>query len=386
MPPLQKPRVLCVDDDPQLLDGLRNVLRRRFDVTTAPGGREGLQSLAQSGPFTVVVSDFRMPEMNGAEFLRCVRDIAPDTVRILLTGQASWEDTISAVNEGYIFRFLGKPCPPPVLLKALDGAVEQARLVTRDRELLESKLDAMSGHLLRTERLATLGTLAGAVGHELANVLVSFDMALRGISKRSQGGLAPEEEDVSALAHVREHLASHARHLLHLGRPGLPGTEATDLCAVVSETLSMLRSAGTLRHVQVRLELPQAPAVVRVDRIRLEQILLNLIKNAVDAMAGLRGRSPSLGVGVTLEAEPGVASCRVEDCGCGIPQGKLREIFEPYYTTKPPGQGTGLGLFVVKQILDANHGELSVASREGLGTTFTFRIPLAPDVAPAPAS
>jgi signal transduction histidine kinase len=123
--------------------------------------------------------------------------------------------------------------------------------------------------------------------------------------------------------------------------------------------------------------------VVRVDRIRLEQILLNLIKNAVDAMAGLRGRSPSLGVGVTLEAEPGVASCRVEDCGCGIPQGKLREIFEPYYTTKPPGQGTGLGLFVVKQILDANHGELSVASREGLGTTFTFRIPLAPDVAPA---
>jgi signal transduction histidine kinase len=376
--------VLFVDDEPQVLLGLKNVLRHRFDVTTAGGGQEGLECLTQAGPFTVVVSDFRMPGMNGAEFLRRVRDVVPDTVRMLLTGQAGLEDTISAVNEGHIFRFLAKPCPAPVLIQALDGAVEQARLVTRDRELLESKLDAMSGHLLRTERLATLGTLAGAVGHELANVLVSFDMALRGISKRSQGGLAPEEEDVSALAHVREHLASHARHLLHLGRPGLPGgTEATDLCAVASETLSMLRSAGTLRHVQVRLELPQAPAVVRVDRIRLEQILLNLIKNAVDAMAGLRGRSPSLGVGVTLEAEPGVASCRVEDCGCGIPQGKLREIFEPYYTTKPPGQGTGLGLFVVKQILDANHGELSVASREGLGTTFTFRIPLAPDVAPA---
>lgn len=382
------PRVLCVDDEPQVLASLKNVLRRRFDVTTAEGGLDGLRSLTQAGPFTVVVSDFRMPGMNGAEFLRRVRDIAPDTIRILLTGQANLDDTISAVNEGYIFRFLGKPCPPPVLLKALDGAVEQARLVTRDRELLESKLDAMSGHLLRTERLATLGTLAGAVGHELANMLVAFDSALRYISKRSQEGLTPAEEDLTTLGRVREHLATHASHLLHLGRPGppgLPGGEPTDLCEVASDTLSMLRSAGTLRHVQVRLEIPQAPVLVRIDRIRLEQILLNLVKNAVDAMAGLRGRSPSLGVSLTRE-EPGTVSCRIEDNGCGIPQGKLLDIFEPYYTTKPPGKGTGLGLFVVKQILDASKGELSVASVEGTGTTFTFRVPLARDVSSASAS
>ncbi len=380
------PRVLCVDDDPQVLDGLKNVLRRRFDVTTAEGGPEGLKALTQAGPFTVVVSDFRMPGMNGAEFLRRVRDGAPDTVRILLTGQASWEDTISAVNEGYIFRFLVKPCPAPVLLKALDGAVEQARLVTRDRELLESKLDAMSGHLLRTERLATLGTLAGAVGHELGNMLVAFDSALRYISKRSQEGLTPAEEDLATLGRVREHLATHASHLLHLGRPGLSDGEPTNLCEVASGTISMLRSAGTLRHVQVHLEISPSPVLVRIDRIRVEQILLNLVKNAVDAMAGLRGRSPLLGVSITREEEPGTASCRIEDNGCGIPQGKLLDIFEPYYTTKSPGQGTGLGLFVVKQILDAGKGELSVASVEGAGTTFTFRLPLAREASLASAS
>jgi signal transduction histidine kinase len=91
-------------------------------------------------------------------------------------------------------------------------------------------------------------------------------------------------------------------------------------------------------------------------------------------------------VSVTREEEPGVASCRIEDNGCGIPQDKLVEIFEPYYTTKLPGQGTGLGLFVVKQILDASKGELSVASVEGTGTTFTFRVPLARDVSSASAS
>jgi len=377
---LPRPRVLFVDDEPHVLLGLKNVLRHRFDVTTAGGGQEGLECLAQAGPFTVVVSDFRMPGMNGAEFLRRVRDVAPDTVRMLLTGQAGLEDTISAVNEGHIFRFLGKPCPTPVLIQALEGAVEQARLVTRDRELLESKLDAMSGHLLRTERLATLGTLAGAVGHELANMLVAFDSALRYISKRSREGLTPAEEDLTTLGRVREHLATHASHLLHLGRPGTPGGEPTDLCDVASGTLSMLRSAGTLRHAQVHLEIPQAPVLIRMDRIRLEQILLNLVKNAVDAMAGLRGRSPSLGVSVTRDEEPGTASCRIEDNGCGIPQDKLVEIFEPYHTTKPPGQGTGLGLFVVKQILDASKGELSVTSVEGTGTTFTFRVPLAREV------
>ncbi len=374
-----RPRVLCVDDEPQVLAGLGQALRRRFDVTTAEGGLEGLRALTQAGPFTVVVSDFRMPGMNGAEFLRRVRNVAPDTIRILLTGQASLEDTISAVNEGYIFRFLGKPCPTPDLIKALDAAVEQARLVTRDRELLESKLDAMSGHLLRTERLATLGTLAGAVGHELANMLVAFDSALRYIAKRSQGGLPPATEDLTTLGRVREHLATHAKHLLHLGRPGVPGGEPTDLCEVANDTLSMLRSAGTLRHVQINLERPEAPVLVRMDRIRLEQILLNLVKNAVDAMAGLQGRSPLLGVSITREEEPGTASCRIEDNGCGIPQGKLLDIFEPYYTTKPPGQGTGLGLFVVKQILDASQGELSVTGGEGTGATFTFRVPLARD-------
>ncbi len=376
------PRVLCVDDEPQVLAGLEGVLRRRFEVRTAKSGEEGLRQLAHDGPFTVVISDFCMPHMDGAEFLRRARDVAPHSVRILLTGQATFADTVAAVNEGFIFRFLSKPCPPPTLLRAIEGAVEQARLVTQDRELLEDKLEAMSGQLLRAERLATLGSLAGAVGHELKNIIVGFDSALLCISERAQTGLHPEQEDLETLARVRAHLLTHADHLLHLGRPRQSGSEPTDLCAVASETLAMLRSAGTLRHVQVRMELGPAPVLVRIDRVRLEQVLLKLFKNALDAMAGIRGRSPSLGVVVKREEARGEASCCVEDNGGGIPQSKLLDVFEPYYTTKPPDRGTGLGLFVVKQILDSSRGELSVASREGSGTAFTFRLPLAGEVAP----
>ena len=135
-----KPRVLCVDDEPQVLEGLTLNLRRRFEVVTAPGGQEALAIIQGGAPFPVVISDMRMPQMNGATFLARVHQDWPDTVRLLLTGHADIESAIAAVNEGQIFRFLAKPCPPDKLIAAVDAAVEQYRLITSERVLLEQTL------------------------------------------------------------------------------------------------------------------------------------------------------------------------------------------------------------------------------------------------------
>ncbi len=134
------PRVLCVDDEPNVLEGLSLHLRRRFALTTASSGAEGLQKIKDEPPFAAIVSDMRMPGMNGAEFLKQARTVTPDTVRLLLTGHSDFNSAVSAVNEGQIFRFLSKPCPPPALQAALDSAVHQYRLVTAERELLEKTL------------------------------------------------------------------------------------------------------------------------------------------------------------------------------------------------------------------------------------------------------
>lgn len=131
------PRIVCVDDEPRVLKGLRRRIGRDYDVSTAEGGSEALNLMRQSDPFQVVVSDMRMPGMSGARFLAEVRREFPDTVRILLTGQSDLEDAIAAVNEGNIFRFLSKPCPPEVLMPALADAVEHYRLIQAERELLE---------------------------------------------------------------------------------------------------------------------------------------------------------------------------------------------------------------------------------------------------------
>ncbi len=130
-------RILCVDDEQRVLDGLERTLFDQFEITTETNPIRALSILEQEPAFAVVLSDMRMPELDGASFLARAREIAPLTSRMLLTGQAEVEAAIAAVNRGQILRFLCKPCPPELLTGALEVGVEQYRLLTAERELLE---------------------------------------------------------------------------------------------------------------------------------------------------------------------------------------------------------------------------------------------------------
>ncbi len=133
------PRILCVDDEPHLLEGLSRTLRRAFCTTTALGADDGLRAF-QKQPFPVVLSDLRMPGMDGLEFLAEVRRREPDTVCVLLTGDADLARAIAALNEGHVFRFLNKPCPSPLLMRSLRGAYHQYQLQTGHRQMFEETL------------------------------------------------------------------------------------------------------------------------------------------------------------------------------------------------------------------------------------------------------
>lgn len=136
----QLPRVLLVDDEPNVIEGLTRRLRRDFQLFSAGDGAQALRLLEQEGEMDVIISDMRMPNMNGAQLLAEVRRYYPDMVRILLTGQSDLESAISAVNEGQIFRFLSKPCPADIVKSVLQAAMRQRELVTAERVLLEKTL------------------------------------------------------------------------------------------------------------------------------------------------------------------------------------------------------------------------------------------------------
>ena len=134
------PKILCVDDEPRVLDGMTLYLRKEYQVLTANSGQLGLKTLQDVGGVAVVVSDMRMPNMDGAAFLKQVMRLYPNTTRILLTGEPGREAAVSAVNEGQIFRFLTKPCSPDQVKAAINAGVTQHRLLMAEKVLLQETL------------------------------------------------------------------------------------------------------------------------------------------------------------------------------------------------------------------------------------------------------
>lgn len=161
------PKILFVDDDPNILAGFQRTLRKQFAFDTALSGVEALELLQKSGPYAVVVADMRMPGMEGIELLERVRIAAPDTVRLMLTGNADQQTAVEAVNRGQVFRFLNKPCGPETLVPALESSLQQYELARVERELLE-------------------GTLAGSV-QVLADVLGMVAPEALGRGQRLRG-------------------------------------------------------------------------------------------------------------------------------------------------------------------------------------------------------
>ena len=133
-------RILMVDDDERILSAYQRSLRLKFELEVALGSQEGLRKVQEEGPYAVVVADMQMPGLNGIQLLERVREAAPETVRMMLTGNADQHTAVEAVNRGQIFRFLGKPCNVGDMTRALELGLEQYRLVTAERELLDKTL------------------------------------------------------------------------------------------------------------------------------------------------------------------------------------------------------------------------------------------------------
>lgn len=169
-------KILFVDDEPNVLQSMQRQLHNRFKVRTAGSADEALRILKEEGPFAVIVSDMRMPGMNGIELLARTKDLYPDMVRLMLTGYADQETAMEAVNSGQIFRFLTKPCPQSTFVIALALALRQHRLIIAEKELLHKTLKG-SIHVL-SELLSVANPLAFSAGLRIQDAVVQIAAAL----------------------------------------------------------------------------------------------------------------------------------------------------------------------------------------------------------------
>jgi signal transduction histidine kinase len=388
-------RILVVDDEPNFLRGVQRRLRDEFDVVTADSGRAGLRCLQEAGPIAVVVSDYRMPEMDGIEFLRQARKVAPATIRVMLTQYADEDVAIAALNEAQVGRFLEKPCPPRVLTAALRDCLEQYRLAMREAALiaeLQQTNEELQAANLRLEGARAAADAANsaksafltAVSHEVRTPMT----AILGFAQMLEEASLPPDEQRRALATIRrngEHLLRMINDLLDLG--SLSSGHFTvrrvpcEAGAVLAEVMSLLQLRAERKGLYLGAECaPPVPQVILTDPGRLRQILTNLVANAIAYTdeGGVRVR-----VHLNERAGPQPRLCfQVIDTGRGIRPEDGGRLFEPFVRlgTQDPrtAGGTGLGLSISQRLAGLLGGEIICESAPGRGSVFSVTIQTGP--------
>lgn len=375
----EKPKLLLVDDEPHVLEGLALHLRRHYAIVTRTGGAAGLAALEDEGPFAAVVSDLRMPGMDGVAFLAGVREEAPDTSRILLTGHGDLEAAVKAVNDAKVHRFLTKPCPPSRLATALEEAIAETQAARANTEVTEQ--------VAEVARQATLGRLAGSIGHEVGNLVAALGGSLDVVREQLARGEMPPSEDIGLLDLLRVRLGDHARQLTSLSRPRQLELAPVDIVASLCVASSLLERTGILRGARVEMSVPAHALFVVADAGLFEAVIVNLMKNAAEALEATAADQASRmkfddlsqlrASLIKLSASMHEAKVRVvvEDNGPGIPIEQVRRLFEAYFTTKSEGRGTGLGLAIVRETIARFGGTIEVESTVGVGTRFVIDLP-----------
>lgn len=278
--------ILCVDDDERVLSGLDLQLGFDFDVRTAVGGAQALELLAEDDDCAVIISDMRMPEMNGAQFLKASRKISPDSTRILLTGFSDIDDAMSAVNDGGIFRFLTKPSPPEIVVGAVEDGVRLWDLIRSERVLLEQTLQGAVAALVEALELAAPTVFPGIRRIEAASRHVALNL---GISPIWQVGLAGLLYRLGWIAVPTEIVEKH------LGGYMLSGTEA-DMFAATSETtvrlISHIPRLEPVAEIITSMSMPtrnvDAAAIVSAAAEMIRQMGMGL--SGSQAVATLKGQ------------------------------------------------------------------------------------------------
>ncbi|MGD8562936.1 MAG: hybrid sensor histidine kinase/response regulator [Desulfarculaceae bacterium] len=373
----QDVKVLLVDDEAEFRQILaRRLERRGFAVDQAGSGAEALAALASS-PGALVVADVKMPGMDGLELLQRIKAGYPDIEVILLTGRATVDDGVAGLKAG-AFDYLTKPVEAEHLASKLRQAAERAQS-RREREREAAYRLQMADRLAAAERLASLGTLAAGVAHEINNPLAIIKEAAGWLARRlaKNPGLAPETRQDAELALEKiEAGVDRARRITHqllgFARKSEWDIRELDAARILSEAVELVRPVAAQHGVELESQIGVNGLALWADPQGLRQILVNLLTNAVQASP--LGGKVTAGVGAAGDE----AVFTVTDQGPGIPQESRARIFEPFYTTKAPDQGAGLGLSVCQGLAGRMGGRLEVDSQVGAGATFRLAIPTRP--------
>ncbi|CAN5912646.1 hypothetical protein BH23PLA1_BH23PLA1_18220 [soil metagenome] len=377
-----RPALLIVDDEPEVLRSVYDLFRLDYRVLTAERGSEGLRLLQEQEP-SVVMSEQRMPEMSGVEFLGRAQAIRPDATRLLFTGYADIRAVIDAINRGNVFRYITKPWDPEELDTIIRQAVEHHDMIVERKRLIRELEE-------KNERLAEANRLKGAfievASHEL-NTPVAVVLGMTELWKMTQAPEATHTERgwVERIHWAGKRLAATVERMLKLLRSDRfdnpLASQWTELEPLLRGVITGLQPFLVARDQRVEARIDQELGLAEIDPPKIADALTNLIVNAIKF-------TPD-GGRIVVEAGPVGADAvrfRVIDEGVGIGPDECKHLFEPFFTGYDTlhhssgdfqycKRGLGLGLCLVKTFVELHGGSIEVETSPGAGSTFSFILP-----------
>lgn len=383
----KQPLVLIVDDDAGMLRFMKSELEANYRVLEAGDGEAALHMVEAHNP-DLIISDYMMPNLDGLSLCRILRSKAEThmTPVMLVTARSDEEVRLTALRNG-ANDVLIKPFSLTEFHTRIHNLVHagilQKQLEVRNAELVRTleELRAAERDLIQSEKMASLGILTGGIMHEINNPL-NFARSALYVLQRKTGKLPDEKrtEYGEVLTDIGESISRISAIISDLRTFCHPESAVTATCPLVDPLQSAVRIlAAPLKESRVEVQEKILPdLLVRGDRNQLTLVFLNLIKNAIDALAESGAQnSERRTIWITARPEGSLLEVRVKDNGPGISGGNLAKVFDPFFTTKPAGEGTGLGLSMCYRIITAHGGAINVQSSAGKGTEFVLKIPMA---------
>ncbi len=363
--------ILVIDDDSNARKTLSKILKAKgFDVEEAGTGAEAVV-LCRVKFFNLVLIDVRLPDMSGLEVLRAVYGINADTVAIMMTGYASLDSSIEAMNKG-AYSYFTKPLNMDAVLIVAEKALEKQRLSIENRELL-MKLKLANEKLKEFDQLKS--HFVGMVSHELRNPLSVLGESLSLILDKVAGSISEEQKEILEIGKRSvDRLIRLVSDLLNLekieaGKMELK-REEIDVAPFLNELLIPYLSRISKSKLTLETSIPMDLGLLWTDRDKLTEVIINLLSNAM--------KYTPVGGRLALKVEGNKEELRFEiaDTGPGIPAKQREKIFDKFTRiTAEKQEGTGLGLPIVKEIVELHKGKIWVESDPGQGSRFIFTIP-----------